>query len=193
MQDPRFKDRLFCRWHSFRKGLLSTSSIHGFIDEQAALLAESQARNYAQFPILDQYIYPNTPGQVSSSYQSTVNDLKNWITIRTDWMDKNMPGFCNSVDITANAADPDMMNAFPNPFADQFTLYYNSENNAPVQIELSDITGRKVMNLNEQPDGTGEHSKTINTATLTAGAYFLRVNTGERTFCRKIIKTTVSQ
>jgi len=49
MQDPSFVAKVKARWKELRKGYLSDSNIDRFIDEHAAMLKESQARQYAKY------------------------------------------------------------------------------------------------------------------------------------------------
>ena len=52
MEDPAFVARVKTRWQELRKGYLSDENINRFIDEHAAILKESQARQYAKYPDL---------------------------------------------------------------------------------------------------------------------------------------------
>lgn len=48
-EDPAFMDKVKARWQELRKGYLSDENINRFIDEHAALLQESQSRQYAKY------------------------------------------------------------------------------------------------------------------------------------------------
>ena len=48
-EDPAFMDKVKARWKELRKGYLSDENINRFIDEHAAVLKESQARQYAKY------------------------------------------------------------------------------------------------------------------------------------------------
>ena len=48
-EDPAFMAKVKARWKELRKGYLSNENIYRFIDERAALLQESQARQYAKY------------------------------------------------------------------------------------------------------------------------------------------------
>ena len=52
MEDPAFVAKIKARWKELRKGYLSDTNIDKFIDEHAAVLKESQARQYAKYPDL---------------------------------------------------------------------------------------------------------------------------------------------
>ena len=49
MEDPAFVAKVKARWKELRKGYLSDANINRFIDERAALLKESQARQYQKY------------------------------------------------------------------------------------------------------------------------------------------------
>ena len=48
-EDPAFMAKVKARWKELRKGYLSNDNINRFIDERAALLKESQARQYTKY------------------------------------------------------------------------------------------------------------------------------------------------
>ena len=48
-EDPAFMAKVKARWKELRKGYLSNDNINKFIDERAALLQESQARQYTKY------------------------------------------------------------------------------------------------------------------------------------------------
>ena len=52
MEDPAFVAKVKARWKELRKDYLSNENINRFIDERAALLKESQERQFAKYPDL---------------------------------------------------------------------------------------------------------------------------------------------
>lgn len=86
LQDSAFSQNMACRWQTLRAGTLRTDSIFAAVDSMAALLQESQARNFQQWPILGAYVWPN-PGPLPDSYAGEVEKMKNWIEQRLDWLD----------------------------------------------------------------------------------------------------------
>ena len=105
LQDPYFKDKLYCRWHTFRLNALKTTNLKQWIDENASLLSESQQRNFKTFPILDAYVFPVTTAEIKPAYSDMIADLKDWIQKRGDWMDGNMPGYCTNVGLQEGMTD----------------------------------------------------------------------------------------
>ncbi len=85
-QDTLFAQNMACYWHSLRGTTLSTDSIFAAVDSMAAVVAESQTRNFQQWPILGVYVWPN-PGQLPTTYPGEVQKMKSWIDARLDWLD----------------------------------------------------------------------------------------------------------
>ena len=72
---------------------MSEQHIYSVIDSVAALLNESQARNFTTWPILGTYIWPN-PSPQPTTYSGEIQNLKNWVHTRLLWLDANFPGRC---------------------------------------------------------------------------------------------------
>ena len=65
-EDPAFMAKVKARWKELRKGYLSNDNINSFIDERAALLKESQARQYTKYSDL---LVPKREGSQSAQGQ----------------------------------------------------------------------------------------------------------------------------
>ncbi len=87
MEDPIFVSTLKNRWQFLRSGSFSTASITGRIQEIETALDTNDAvdRNFNQWPILGQYVWPNN--FVGTTYLDETNYLKSWISDRLNWMD----------------------------------------------------------------------------------------------------------
>ncbi|MGZ4098374.1 MAG: CotH kinase family protein [Bacteroidia bacterium] len=188
MQDPDFKNKLYCRYHTFRSSFMSNSSLFSFIDQTASLLAESQQRNFRQFPILGTYIYPNPQPQANASFATEIADLKNWITNRASWLDGNVPGYCNSIGYEEQAANYDGFNVYPNPFLNTINVTFNVQETSKVKIELYNIIGEKIMDIHNEQRVKGEYNQNVSTDKLKAGTYFLKLDISGRSSYKKIIK-----
>jgi hypothetical protein len=84
-EDPDFAQRYVDRWTALRQSSLSTSNVLGRVDEMAALLDESQKRNYERWPVMGITVNPNW--FVADTYAGEVNWMKEWISKRLAWMD----------------------------------------------------------------------------------------------------------
>jgi hypothetical protein len=85
-EDPDFGQRYVDRWGQFRTNLLATSNILARVDQCATLLDEAQKRNFERWPILGLSVNPNT--FVGQSYEEEVRWMKDWISNRLDWIEK---------------------------------------------------------------------------------------------------------
>jgi hypothetical protein len=86
-QDPVFNARLKSRWREVRASL---RDIDNYIDQQARMLDASQRQNFAAWPILGTYVWPNQV--VTGSYQGEVTWLRSWLRKRFEWMDRRIDG-----------------------------------------------------------------------------------------------------
>jgi hypothetical protein len=77
------------RWAQLRTNVLATSNVLARIDRLAALLEESQKRNFEKWPILGRNVNPNY--YVGSSYEEEVNYMKKFIQTRLDWITRQFP------------------------------------------------------------------------------------------------------
>jgi hypothetical protein len=82
--DPDFGQKYVDRWGQLRTNVFAASNLVARIDQLAALLAESQARNYAKWPILGRNVYPNY--YVGNSYEEEISWMKQWIEKRIAWI-----------------------------------------------------------------------------------------------------------
>jgi hypothetical protein len=99
MQDPEYMRKLRYRWWELRRTVFSNANITAMIDVNAAVVNEAQARHYAKWPILGQYVWPNAPGFASrTTYTSEVVWMKNWLTTRLAWIDSQMGAAPESTD-----------------------------------------------------------------------------------------------
>ncbi len=92
IDDPVFRSELKCKWLNLRENKLSTEALMNFIDEQVTLLGDAPHRNFRKWHILGKDVWPNK--YVFNSYPEEISFLKQWLTERLDWLDRNMPGDC---------------------------------------------------------------------------------------------------
>lgn len=85
MRVPDFKARVIARWPGFRR---SIEYLDTYIEEQAYLLDASQEQNFARWPILKTYVWPNQV--VKGKYKDEVKWLQKWLKDRIKWMDKHI-------------------------------------------------------------------------------------------------------
>jgi len=141
--DPALQEQINCRWNALRDGPLHTDSLLQFIDDNATLLADAQVRNFDRWPVLGEYVWPNS--FVGNTYEEEVDFLKDWLVERLDWMDSNMIGTCT----TASTADPEkrptLLNVFPNPFQDAVTFYLTGTSHKQGQLVIYNVLGQPLQ------------------------------------------------
>ena len=84
MEDPVFRESVNIRWMELRSGALSNLSILNLVDESAGYLFKNRAnfRNYDKW---------DPRGTVD--YTGSINDLKDYLNFRLEWMDGEIVGF----------------------------------------------------------------------------------------------------
>lgn len=88
-EDASFEIQYWDRYYELRKTVFATEKLQKQINEMAARLKESQARNFARWPIFDRELFRN-PNIVMSrkSHEGQVAWLIRFVTERVAWMDK---------------------------------------------------------------------------------------------------------
>ncbi len=93
VRDPAFVRGLARRWRSLRAdGLLE--GILADVEANAAGLAGAIAPNFARWPVLGRYVWPNPrdprTGAFRLTYEEEVAHLRSWLTRRAAWLDANV-------------------------------------------------------------------------------------------------------
>lgn len=81
--DPAFQQRLRCRWHSLRTGVLRLDRLEALIDGWLEELAVALPRDWERWKDLPK-----------NSFHGDGDNLKAFIGKRVAWMDANLPGQC---------------------------------------------------------------------------------------------------
>lgn len=96
----------------------------------------------------------------------------------------------NVVALGTKAADEASvaMNVYPNPAEGSATVAYNvAGRSEKVSIVLTDLVGRQVQVLENSLQSAGVKTTEVNTATVGAGTYLVRVQVGEKVAVRKVV------
>lgn len=187
-QDPVFANHVRCRWETLKTTDLGINTLHQYIDSMALYLNEGQQRNFLQWPILGSYVWPN-PNPIPTSYAGEIAELKNWISARWQWMDANMPGTLAGCDLGTADNSSALFNAtvYPNPFNDQLTVRLDMATAKPVKIEIRDLAGRLLVQL-QRNSAAGKQDVEIPVGDMAAGVYLLQVRAGDQLITRKVIR-----
>ncbi|MBS1950845.1 MAG: CotH kinase family protein [Bacteroidetes bacterium] len=139
-QDLAFNNKVAKRWAALRNGPFQTQKILHYVDSVASVLTTSSAqqRNFTQWPILGQYVWPNY--YVGNSYTSEITWLKNWITQRMNWLDANI----QTITAVQNRESQFEVLGFPNPVTSKFTIQYTIPEPADVTLEIYTALGSKI-------------------------------------------------
>ena len=90
--DPNFALRYWDRYFALRESVFDTQKVIRQIDDIAELLEESQARNFERWPIFDARLFRHPEVVMSlKSHQAQVGWLKQFVSERLSWMDKQFP------------------------------------------------------------------------------------------------------
>ncbi|MCW3102145.1 MAG: hypothetical protein JWO09_585 [Bacteroidetes bacterium] len=186
MSDDSFKDELKCRYQYLRTNVLNITTLYQHIDSMAAFLDESQARNFAKWPIMGQYVAPQ-PSPIPPDYAGEIGRLKYFIQQRLNWMDANMPGLCQ-VGVHENELADNMLNVYPNPFSNNMTVAYYLPEGGKLKIELLNLVGERIQLITEGEKSYGEYENVISTETLASGIYLVKMSLNDHVAYKKVVK-----
>lgn len=85
MADPEVRQRLKVRWDAAHKEL---KEIDKFVQDTAKTIDKSQEANFARWPILGTYVWPNSV--VFKKHKDEVKFVKDFLKKRVEWLDKNI-------------------------------------------------------------------------------------------------------
>jgi len=90
--DPDFKQKLIDRWSVLRTNVFNATNVNARVDELAAYLSEAAVRDFAKFPRLGTYVWPNPNMYVTpTTYAGIITNMKAWILGRYLWIDGLYP------------------------------------------------------------------------------------------------------
>lgn len=76
---------------------------------------------------------------------------------------------------------------YPNPVADRTEIVFELANSSDVILEVTDMTGRIVLQYNKGQKPAGRHTMEINTESLKAGVYFYTLKAGNFVDTKRMI------
>ena len=150
-QDENFNLKLSQRYSELRSNILSEQHIFTIIDSAVSHLGEAIDRNFAKWPILGNYVWPNY--YVFETYEEEVSYLKSWITQRLAWMDSEI--LLLETDRSTILKDFKLHHAYPNPFNPITSISYELSTISKVKLAIYDILGKEISILvnNKQSPG----------------------------------------
>jgi hypothetical protein len=176
MQDSIFTRDLKCRWITLRSHYLDTAFLFHEIDSIAAYLSQGQPRHFAQY-------------NLNYTYSAEVDSLKLWLTNRMAWMDANMPGNCWNLGTGDEHSLSGTVDLYPNPAPGEANVEFFLNTDAEVNIELADITGRRLIVEPPKEHTAGKHVIKLDVRSLPSGIYFITLKAGSFQVTKKLVKT----
>lgn len=106
------------------------------------------------------------------------------LVLHTTWLE-----WMQATGLSNDATNFHSFEVHPNPFKDAFELEFTLESAADIRVELMDMQGRSMVEVDLGMMPGGAHSLEHPGAKgLTPGIYFLKVQAGDQTFVRKLLK-----
>lgn len=171
LQDTNFANALQCRWQLFRNSFLQTDSLMHWVDSNENYLWEAQQRHYTKWPILGLNVGTPVVGPIPTTFQGEIDDFKNWIRLRLNWLDANMPGHCYGFTGLQGQAAPNAPVVFPNPAQD--VVYVELPAASPgAWLQLFDNRSR----LLDVPCTFDDNHFSLDLQNISPGIYFARIN-----------------
>lgn len=180
LTDRNFRYRIRARWTELKYTHLSKESMFNTIDSIANLLNQGpQQRNFNRWPVMGNYVWPNY--FVGQSYQEEVEFLKDWISLRWDWINVQLP------EVSTSIANPEAtrMEVYPNPLERSSGLTLDLPGSGNVSLQWLTATGQVFK--------TGEVERNSTKLYLSAdelpgqpGLFLIRMVTSDQVFYAKV-------
>ncbi len=103
--------------------------------------------------------------------------------------DEVLTWFKNNTGIDETPANSTMVNVYPNPATNLVNINYTLNNNADVQLQVIDVTGKLVFSQNLGSQIAGSHTTQISKSNLnlSTGVYFYTLKVNNKPFTGKVI------
>ncbi len=193
MQDPWFRNRLYCRWEELYKTVLNPDQVSGMIDSLVNELGDAIPRNFQRWPVLGVYVWPNY--FVGNRYQDEQEHLRSWTRNRLSWMQTQWGGLCEPFPEVPEEPITDRdLKVYPNPSDfSSLTVRFAGTSASTIRIRILDLNGKALADF-RQSESAGEFTYRLpDLSGLPAGAYTLEVTAGSTIReLVKIIKVTPS-
>lgn len=165
--DDKFSNEVNCRYFEKRNTTLSNKAIFNMIDSLYNVVKSAQVRHFQKWQILGKNVGVPEIGTQPATYEGEVDKLKNWISIRLNWLDKNMPGRCTSVH-TNQLADNLKLKIYPNPSNTNINLISSEK---ITSLFIYDVTGK----LASKTENLNLNKITVPVSSFKKGVYMVKV------------------
>jgi hypothetical protein len=111
-----------CRYEEYREDFLNMEYIEYYVDSITDLVSEAQARHYQKWPFLGVPTASPKWEPLPDTYEGEMEFLKNWIELRLDWLDDNLPGPCTGPPTDILSHELSEVTLYPNPSSGAITI-----------------------------------------------------------------------
>ncbi len=162
LMDFNFARKVRLRYQSLRQNVLKTEHINQYIDSTITSMHEAPIRNFQRWPVIGQKLWPNH--YVGNTYQDEVKYLKDWISLRLNWMDGALLPFGADVMSSPSAVSNEIqLLVSPNPAPHkQVQVQFNLPAASAVRIVTVDLWGRTTIRRDMGRLTSGLHSSEVN-------------------------------
>jgi len=151
------------------------------VDSLATLVDQAKDRNFEQWPVLGQYVWPNY--YVGNTYGEEINFLQGWLTQRLAYLDSVWRIETTSKFNQPFVRDNDLL-IFPNPVKDRATIDLRGLIPAAT-LQVSDLKG----NLLQIPViNAGEGKFDLDFSGYPTGVYFIRAIVQDKVKICRVVK-----
>ena len=156
--------------------LMLLVSIFTFAQSSPNLLRSTISNSGSSTQTNNKYIVQQSVGQISPIGLKETNEH----TVRQGFI---QPAQLKRMLAASNAADL-LVSVYPNPTTDKITLAFNELITGKVLLSIYDQMGKLVMEENKE----GQAELSFSLANLSAGNYFVKVNTSTKEYVTQISK-----
>ncbi len=186
MEDPWYRNQLYCRWDTLHAELINQEAIFQMIDSSISELGDAVTRNYQRWPVLGTYVWPNH--FIGQTYEEEVEFLKSWIADRIGWLNTRWGGYCEPSQVSAITRQDNRIRVYPNPSdLTRLHLVLPEQVSTPLRVTLTDMQGKIAWQGTVVSQDTGNRVTLPGLEQLPAGVYFLKAETGEQRWYTRVI------
>ncbi len=139
--DSTFKNKVNCDYYNLRSNVLSDDKIYGIIDSLYNVVKNPQIKHFQKWNILGKNVGAPEVDTQPTTYDGKVQKLKNWISVRLNWLDNNMLGECSTVNSRILAEQVEYK-IYPNPASTELNILSNETIS---ELRIFDLMGKTIF------------------------------------------------